>query len=133
MRRDKTTGNTGWRMMLILFASLILLGHGTCMETDGPDEWGPGHGSGAGGSRAVTFTDEPSTDRPGMTYRTVHFSPSGLKDCKNLCRREAHCRAYTFKRPGPLDAILRGTCQLKNGVPAPVHNDNYHSGVKRRS
>ena len=124
MKGEKTTGNTGWRMMLILFASLILLGHGTCMETYGPDEWGPGHGSGAGGSTAVTFTDEPSTNRSGMTYRSVHLDR--VKDCKNLCRREAHCRAYTYIHGA-------GTCRLKNGVPAPVHNGCCHSGVKRGS
>jgi len=124
MRREKTTGNTRRWTMLILFASLVLLmGHGTCMETHGPDEWGHDHhDSGLEAYTPVTFTSEPSTNRSGMTYRSVHLAQ--VKDCKNLCRREAHCRAYTYIHGA-------GTCRLKNGVPAPAHNGCCYSGVKR--
>ncbi len=132
MRRTTTAGNAGWRTMLILFASLVMLGsNGTCAGPSGPDPWDHHRGSGSEEYDAsVRFTDEPHTLLPGMTYRTVFLDAPLWKNCKNLCRRDRHCRAYTYANPG-IDHPIRASCRLKHGVPAPVINGCCHSGVKR--
>jgi len=83
----------------------------------------------AGGSLQVSFTYEPNTDRPGMNYNSVVLQQADSNKCKNLCRQDPQCRAYTYVPPGvqmPGNAV----CWLKNGVPAPVPGPGLVSGVK---
>ncbi len=80
-------------------------------------------------AQQATFFEEPGTNRPGMDYRNVILNYPDPKDCKNLCRKEGKCRAFTYMNPGVQGPEAR--CWLKNSVPAPVADGCCHSGVKR--
>jgi len=82
-----------------------------------------------GGPPHVNFTYEPNTDRPGMDFRSVVLQQPDPKQCKNLCRQDSHCRAYTFV---PIGVQMPGNavCWLKQGVPHPAAANGFVSGVK---
>ncbi len=92
--------------------------------------WTGGSGSGSGySSPSGSFTYEDNTDRTGMDYR--HFTPThaDAKQCKNRCRQESQCLAYTYVKASVVPP--RGRCYLKSGVPAAVNNTCCISGVKQ--
>lgn len=77
----------------------------------------------------ATFFEEPSTDRPGMNYRNFIPQTADPKHCKNACRKESQCRAFTYVNPGVQGPQPR--CWLKNGAPAPTPDACCYSGVKQ--
>jgi hypothetical protein len=103
---------------------------------DGFDRVTCGRGGGPGappgpqaGPPQVNFTFEPNTDRPGKDYKRVVLQAPNAKHCKNLCRQDSHCKAYTYVPPGvqmPGNAV----CWLKKSVPHPVAANGFVSGVK---
>ncbi|MFQ5458015.1 MAG: PAN domain-containing protein [Myxococcota bacterium] len=88
---------------------------------------GPGPGPGPG---PVRFSHEPNTNRAGMDYRRVDLGNPQPKQCKNLCRREPQCRAFTYVKPG-IQHPTKAVCWLKSGVPGPSPSNCCVSGVKQ--
>ena len=71
---------------------------------------------------------EHNTDRMGNDYQRM----SNISDpatCRGMCDSDAHCRAYTWVRPGVQEPD--GVCYLKNPVPGATPNDCCVSGVKQ--
>jgi hypothetical protein len=89
-----------------------------------------GSGSGSGyPPPSATFTYENNTDRTGMDYRNFTPSIADPKQCKNRCRQESQCRAYTYVKSSVIPPV--GRCYLKSGVPGAAANACCISGVKQ--
>jgi hypothetical protein len=73
---------------------------------------------------------EYSIDRNGGDFRSFELpsDPSGLA-CKTACEGDAHCRAWTYLRPGYGGAAAR--CYLKGNVKPPRRRPCCISGVVR--
>jgi len=75
-------------------------------------------------------TREFSIDRPGGDYRTLEVpAESNGEACRLACEADSQCRAWTYLRPGYVDAGAR--CYLKNRLTPPRHRPCCISGVER--
>lgn len=77
-------------------------------------------GDGGGGGR---LSEERGVDFKGGDYSTR--DARGLDDCKDLCRRDNRCVAYTY-------ALRSGTCYLKDRTGRRESDQDKVSGVKDR-
>jgi len=69
---------------------------------------------------------EHRTDRPGSDYHS--FDEKNLSACRNACKKDARCKAFTWQRAGAVRPIAR--CWLKDSVPPKVSNNCCESGFK---
>lgn len=79
--------------------------------------------SGSGGSGGGRLSEEKGVDFKGGDYSKI--TSRGLDDCKEQCRRESRCVAYTF-------AVRSGTCYLKDRVSRREYDEDKVSGEKNR-
>lgn len=79
-----------------------------------------GGGSNGGGGR---LSEERGVDFKGGDY--AKRDARGLDDCKDQCRRDNRCTAYTY-------ALRSGTCYLKDRVSRREHDEDKVSGEKDR-
>jgi len=68
-----------------------------------------------------------STDRPGLDYKTIELSAPNPDLCKNACKKEGQCRAWTYSWPGAKGP--KAMCGLKTGVPPKRSDTCCISGV----
>ncbi len=78
---------------------------------------------GYGGGGSGRLSEEKGVDFKGGDYSRI--TSRGLDDCKDQCRRESRCVAYTF-------AVRSGTCYLKDKVGRREYDDDKVSGEKDR-
>jgi hypothetical protein len=83
----------------------------------------------AGATDALRPTLEPDFDRPGSDYRDVEMTGADPTPCQEACVGDAHCRAWTFVKPGV--AGPAGHCWLKFEAPAGASRPCCVSGVIR--
>jgi PAN domain-containing protein len=76
---------------------------------------------GYGGGRV---SEEPGVDLKGGDYTS--FTSRGLDDCKDQCRRDNRCIAYTF-------AVRSGTCYLKDRIGRRESDRDKVSGTREGS
>jgi PAN domain-containing protein len=73
---------------------------------------------------------EYSIDRVGGDYRSFETAPDARgKACAEACHNDAHCRAWTYRRPGYGTATAH--CYLKDAVKPPRPRPCCISGVVR--
>jgi len=72
---------------------------------------------------------EYDIDRAGNDYRNFELD-SGASSCREACRAETACRAFTWVKPGVQGK--RARCWLKDGVPQPARDLNCVSGIMNR-
>ncbi|MCU0290389.1 MAG: PAN domain-containing protein [Thermoanaerobaculaceae bacterium] len=70
---------------------------------------------------------EPGTNRPGGDYQDFDLEEARPELCRDACRRDPRCRAFTYVRPGVQGPAAH--CWLKSEVPAAVPNSDCTSGV----
>lgn len=76
------------------------------------------------------FPFEWNTDRPGEDYTNFNMDPSQPPLlCEHACRKDRHCRAFSFIKPGVQGPYAR--CLLKHVAPPPVPNQCCITGVVR--
>jgi hypothetical protein len=89
------------------------------------------------GSRPIIITGRPKvfdgtfavgTNLPGSDYRNVALNDNFPSTCRDLCQKEAPCKAWTWVKPGVQNA--KAMCWLKNAIPTPNADANTTSGVK---
>jgi hypothetical protein len=82
-------------------------------------------------SGVMEKSTEVSVDRPGNDYRNFEV-PSGQfwTACRDACRAEGHCGAWTYVKPGLQGPLAR--CWLKNTIPPAWGNTCCVSGVVKR-
>jgi PAN domain len=69
-------------------------------------------------------------DRIGGDYRVFELPADHTgRSCQLACEAEEACRAWTYLRPGYVDAVAH--CYLKNRITRPVHRPCCISGVVR--
>lgn len=85
---------------------------------------------GAGIIEPQRGSTEYSIDRFGGDYRalSVATDPAGAS-CEAICKGDDRCRAWTYARPGYVDAGAR--CYLKSSIARPRHKPCCISGVVR--
>lgn len=64
---------------------------------------------------------------PGMDYR--HFRGTA-SECRDACRVESQCRAWTHNPSREVGGVYVPTCWLKSGIPQRVYAPGYVSGIK---
>jgi Ca-activated chloride channel homolog len=74
------------------------------------------------------LTVEPGTDRPGGDYRDFDLAAADPERCREACRDDDECRAYTYVAPGVQGD--RARCWLKNPAPDPEPNECCTSGAR---
>jgi hypothetical protein len=74
-----------------------------------------------GGGGSGFLTEEPGRDRKGNDYDS--FRSRSLDDCKQECRRDSRCQAYTFIRSSR-------ECFLKNRINSARDNGDAVTGYK---
>jgi hypothetical protein len=85
---------------------------------------------GAGVVEPHSGTTEFAIDRPGGDYRNFELtSDPSAGTCKSACDADAHCRAWTYVRPGYSSTAAR--CFLKERILPPRHRPCCISGVVR--
>lgn len=72
---------------------------------------------------------EVGYDRNGSDYRSFGMNGAGAEACRDACRAESRCRAFTWTRPGYQDP--GGKCWLKDAVPRQSRLAQATSGVVR--
>lgn len=77
---------------------------------------------------AVKMSVEKNTDRPGGDYNAFWMEKPQANMCRQACKNDTRCLAYTYVKPGVQGDQAR--CWLKNSVPAAVDSDCCESGVK---
>jgi len=77
---------------------------------------------------AAKMTVEKNTDRPGSDYNAFWMDKPQANMCRQACKTDSRCVAYTYVKPGVQGEKAR--CWLKNAVPEPVESDCCESGVK---
>ncbi|MFL6193244.1 MAG: PAN/Apple domain-containing protein [Thermoanaerobaculia bacterium] len=92
----------------------------TTSGVKGSGGWRPPSGGSGGGGGSIT--EEIGYDRRGNDYSRLQTR--GLEGCKNECRREDRCVAYTFD-------VREGICYLKDRVNPPQRGNDKVTGVKR--
>lgn len=85
---------------------------------------------GAGVVEPRKIETEFSIDRVGGDYRFFEIPPDGNgAACQSACEGEAHCRAWTYVRPGYITPFAR--CYLKEKITRPLQKPCCISGVVR--
>jgi len=74
------------------------------------------------------LTVEPGMDRPGSDYRDFDLDAPDPQSCRDACRDDEECRAYTYVAPGVQGDSAR--CWLKNPAPDPEPNECCTSGAR---
>ena len=72
---------------------------------------------------------EPDVDRPGLDYRNFDLASAAPELCRDSCRKDTECKAWTYVRPNTIQGP-RPRCWLKRSVASPVENQCCHSGIK---
>ena len=85
-------------------------------------------GQGTGSALARMSDMETNTDRPGTDIRNFTLVRDDARLCKDKCRKDTRCKAWTHVRPGVQGSSA--VCWLKWGQPAPTTNDCCISGTK---
>jgi hypothetical protein len=85
-----------------------------------------------GGPITVPSSDsmsfEPDTNRPGHDYKNFDLPEPRPEICRDACREDGRCRAFTYVGPGIQGPQAR--CWLKDGAPRPKPAKGLVSGVK---
>jgi hypothetical protein len=68
------------------------------------------------------------TNLGGSDYRNVALNDNFPSTCRDLCQKDAPCKAWTWVKPGVQNA--KAMCWLKNAIPTPNADANTTSGVK---
>lgn len=68
------------------------------------------------------------TNLYGSDYRNVALNDNFPSTCRDLCQKDAPCKAWIWVKPGVQN--LKAMCWLKNSIPAPSQDANKTSGVK---
>jgi hypothetical protein len=69
-----------------------------------------------------------SNDNVRERRRTPGSPAYQLSTCRDLCQKDAPCKAWTWVKPGVQNA--KAMCWLKNAIPTPSADANTTSGVK---
>lgn len=81
-------------------------------------------------SPLVSFEQvQQNTNRPGSDYKHFDIEAAEPDICKEFCRSDSNCKAYTYVKPGIQG--FRPQCWLKDAVPAPKSDQCCVSGVKK--
>ncbi len=89
--------------------------------------------AGAVGSGTVSTATgglEVGYDRNGNDYRSFAMDGANAASCRDACREDTRCRAFTWTRPGYQDPT--GMCWLKDAAPPTSRLAEATSGVVRR-
>lgn len=78
-------------------------------------------------SGAALAARDGSTDRPGLSYKTIELSAPNPDLCENACKKDGKCRAWTYSWPGAKGP--KAMCALKTGVPPKRSDTCCISGV----
>ena len=78
--------------------------------------------SDSGNSSDFGLTEERGYDRRGSDYTS--FRARGLSDCKETCRKDGRCRAFTYD-------TRNDACYLKDRVNSPQKDDSMVTGYRR--
>ncbi len=74
-----------------------------------------------------SMTTEEDADRPGKDYRSdIELLVPRYQMCEQMCRGDAKCKAYTYKKPTQDDP--RALCWLKDSIPPPRKDPCCFSG-----
>lgn len=71
---------------------------------------------------------EMNTNRPGLDYRSFDMPWDDPDICREACKRDTKCKAWTYVKPNIQGTYSR--CWLKHSVPNPLPNNCCASGVK---
>lgn len=72
---------------------------------------------------------ELNTDRPGSDISTITLDKPQPKLCSDSCRYNERCAAWTYVKPGVIDA--KAHCRIKHEITAPTRSSCCISGVKK--
>ena len=72
----------------------------------------------------------PSTDLRGADYRNFELSATEPDLCRNACKADSQCAAWTYTNPGIRGPSAR--CFLKNAVPVATASSCCTSGIERQ-
>lgn len=81
----------------------------------------------AASTLAIAAGVELNRDRPGRDYKNFSLQPPNYTACRQACRREYRCRAWTYVKPGYQGPLAR--CWLKTSIPRQVYNPCCTSGT----
>ena len=84
--------------------------------------------SGAESATANMGNLEYDTDRPGLDYRSFDLSTPDPNLCRQACKDDPRCLAFTYVKPGYQGPTAR--CWLKDRVPSATTNKCCISGLK---
>jgi hypothetical protein len=71
---------------------------------------------------------ELNTDHPGADISTIPLNEAKAKLCSDACRYNDRCVAWTYVKPGVIDA--QAHCRIKSEVTAPQRSSCCVSGLK---
>lgn len=71
---------------------------------------------------------ELNTDRPGSDISTIPLDEAKPVLCSDACRSDEKCVAWTYVKPGRIDAHAH--CRLKSDISDPVRDSCCISGIK---
>ena len=71
---------------------------------------------------------ELNTDRPGSDIETTTLNAAKPKLCSDACRYNDKCVAWTYVKPGVIDA--QAHCRIKNEITTPQRSSCCISGLK---
>jgi hypothetical protein len=71
---------------------------------------------------------EENIDRPGLDYKRIVLPQARADLCREACRTEGGCVAFTYVKPGVQEPS--SVCYLKDGVPERKKDECCVSGVK---
>ncbi len=75
----------------------------------------------------LNTSTEVSVDRPGFDYRSFELRFAQPSACRDACRADSRCKAYTYVGPG--QPAQKARCYLKSSIPNPVRNNCCTSGT----
>ncbi len=71
---------------------------------------------------------ELNTDRPGSDINTIPLDKAKPQLCSDACHLDGNCLAWTYVKPGILDANAH--CRIKSQIPSPKRSSCCISGLK---
>lgn len=71
---------------------------------------------------------ELNTDRPGSDISTIPLDEAKPMLCSNACRSNEKCEAWTYVKPGIINA--KAHCRIKSAAPEPKRSSCCISGLK---
>ncbi len=78
-------------------------------------------------TQELSTTTEVNIDRPGYDYSNFDLQIAEPSICRNHCKADSRCKAYTYVNPGVQGANAR--CWLKNSIPDAVSSSCCTSGT----